>query len=401
VPPPPVEPPPAEQPDEGRSIDELMDGTFPLLRPLSVFPVPDDGRRRVTIVTSSLSPGSLFGGVGTAMIAGALLAERLDASLRIVTRLEPPEPTAFATVLGAHGIPWEANVEFLFSSVERDAQGVPVHRGDVFLTTSSWDTTAALGAVDPASIVYILQEDERLFYPSGDVQLRCSEVFSDDRIRFLINTRMLFEHLVREGFESIEKRGLAFEPAFPESLYFPQRDENGRRTFFFYARPNNQRNLFYRGLDAIHASVLGGTLSEEWDFQFVGKDIPPLRLPYGVEPTCSENLPWPEYAALIRRVDVGLSLISSPHPSYPPLDLAASGAVAVTNRFGPKQSLEQYSANIICAEPSTEALTEAISRAVDLAADDEQRRRNYSSEGLSRDWLDSLAPALDELARTL
>ena len=141
--------------------------------------------------------------------------------------------------------------------------------------------------------------------------------------------------------------------------------------------------------------------AEEWDFHFVGKDIPPLTLPHGVEPTCSENLPWPDYAAVIRRADVGLSLISSPHPSYPPLDLAASGAVAVTNRFGPKQSLEQYSANIICAEPSTEALTEAISRAVELAADDEQRRRNRSSEGLSRDWLSSLAPVLDVLAGTL
>ena len=113
------EPPPVEQPTDGRSVDELRQGRFRQLRPLDVFPVPEDGRRRLTIVTDSLSAGSLFGGVGTSLIAGALLAERLDASLRIVTRLEPPEPTAFATVLRAHGIPWEANVEFVLATRSR------------------------------------------------------------------------------------------------------------------------------------------------------------------------------------------------------------------------------------------------------------------------------------------
>jgi SAM-dependent methyltransferase len=387
------------------SVDELKDRSFPLLRPLAVFPVPlpDDGRRRLTIVTDSLSPGSLFGGVGTAMIVGAMLAERLDASLRIVTRTQAPDPTAVATVLRAHAIRWEENVEFGFSSLASDGNAIAVHAGDLFLTTSWWSTWAALRSVDPASIVYLLQEDERLFYPSGDEQLLCSEVLADERIRFLINTEMLHDHLVSEGFEGIKKRGLAFEPAFPENLYFRQPGTgNGRRTFLFYARPNNFRNLFYRGLDAIHASLLdGGLSSTSWDFHFVGKDIPPVTLPHGVRPKRAESLPWPDYASLIRRVDVGLSLMGSPHPSYPPLDLAACGAVAVTNRFGPKQSLERYSANIICVEPSTTALAEAISQAVRLAGDDEQRRRNASSDGLSRSWATSLTPVVDKLARTL
>jgi hypothetical protein len=350
-----------------------------------------------------VSAGSLFGGVGTALIVGALLAERLDASLRIVTRTAPPDPTAFATVIKAHAIPWTENVEFGFSSLASDRNGIAMHEGDLFLTTSWWSTWAALCSVDPARIVYLLQEDERLFYPSGDEQLLCSEVFADERIRFLVNTTMLHDYLVTEGFESIEKRGLAFEPAFPDDLYYRQPGPgNGRQTFLFYARPNNSRNLVHRGLDAIYASLLDGTLSPTgWDFHFVGKDIPPVTLPHGVTPKRAENLPWPDYASLIRRVDIGLSLIASPHPSYPPLDLAACGAVAVTNRFGPKQSLDRYSANIICAEPSTAALAEAISQAVVLAGDDVQRRLNASSDGLCRNWTTSLAPVVDELARSL
>ena len=38
-------------------------------------------------------------------------------------------------------------------------------------------------------------------------------------------------------------------------------------------------------------------------------------------------------------MDLGLSLMASPHSSYPPLDLAAAGAVVVTNTFGAGQAI--------------------------------------------------------------
>jgi len=385
------------------SVDDFRDERLPSLRPLAVFPASAGSRRYVNIITDSLGAGSLYGGVGTAMIVGALLADRIDATLRIVTRTEPSDPNSFATVLRAHGIGWGDDVEFLCSSLAGDAHGVPVSDGDVFLTTSWWTTWSALRSIDPASIVYLLQEDERLFYPSGDEQLLCNEVFADEGIHFLINTNMLFEHFASDGFGNIAAHGWAFEPAFPQELYFRQRIDGARhRTFFFYARPNNVRNLFLRGIEAINVSLQRGALNpDEWTFHFVGKEIPRVRLPYGVEPICSENMRWPDYAALIRRVDLGLSLMYSPHPSYPPLDLAACGAVAVTNRFGPKQSLEQYSANIICADPPASMLADAIAEGARLAADEGQRTANTLSAGLCRDWRASLAPGLDGLAGTL
>jgi hypothetical protein len=393
--------PPVRSP--AKSIDDLVAERFPLLRPLSLYPVPAAAGRHVTMVTDSVSAGSLFGGVGTAIILSTLLARRLDASLRVVTRTEQPDASSIATVLRAHGIAWDGPVELLHSPPGATSNGIPSDGSDVFLTTSWWSTRAALRAVDPGRIVYLLQEDERLFYPAGDVQLMCHEVLADDRIRFALNTHMLRDFFVEEGFENIRENGIAFEPAFPETIYYRDRKTDNRASsFFFYARPNNDRNLFLRGLEAVSASIARDILSpERWDFHFVGKDIPDVSLPYGVSPMCSENLPWPEYAALMRRVDVGLSLMSSPHPSYPPLDLAACGAVAVTNRFGRKRDLAQYSANIICADPTTEGLVAAISRAVDLADDDRQRTANEKSQGLTRSWEESLEPVVDTLARSL
>lgn len=384
------------------SVEEIVADRFPLLRPLAVFPVPQDGKRHLTVVTDSLSAGSLFGGVGTSMIFAAMLARRLDASLRVVTRRARPEPSNFRTVLQAHGIDWERNVDFAYSRLESGGS-LPCRAREVFLTTSWWSTWAALRSVDPERIVYLLQEDERLFYPSGDEQIACSEVMSDSRIRFAVNTAMLRDYLVAEGFENIGENGIAFEPAFPKSIYFRQTREAGdRRAFFFYARPHNVRNLFLRGLEAVKEALVQGILDpDEWELHFVGTGIPPITLPQGAVPIVSENLPWPEYAALVRRVDVGLSLMSTPHPSYPPLDLAACGGVAVTNRFGPKQSLDTYSENILCTDMSRDALVDGLSAAVALAADEPRRALNYRNQQLSRSWMSSLEPVVEQLARSL
>jgi hypothetical protein len=210
--------------------------------------------------------------------------------------------------------------------------------------------------------------------------------------------------LVNEGFDSIAEHGTSFEPAFPERIFHHEERGQGQpRRFFFYARPNNPRNLFLLGLEAVNAAIEQGLLPpDEWQVHFVGSGgIPSLVLSRGVVPRIHEDLPWPDYAALMRRIDVGLSLMSTPHPSYPPLDLAACGAVAVTNRFGPKQDLHAFSRNIICVEPNRNAIVEGIRAAQDLAADDARRNRNYELQGLSRSWSSSLAPLVEDLARTL
>jgi len=79
-------------------------------------------------------------------------------------------------------------------------------------------------------------------------------------------------------------------------------------------------------------------------------------------------------------------LMSTPHPSYPPLDLAASGGVVLTNRFGSKTDLSDYSENIIVAELDIESLLEGLRQALALTQDSERRERNYAASGLGRSW---------------
>jgi hypothetical protein len=379
------------------SPETLLARRWPAQAALPLFPEPLD-ERRLTILTDSVSAGSVFGGVGTALILGALLARRTGAKLRVATRTEPPDPGGFAAVLDAYGIDWKANVEFAFSGVGADRRPLAWGPQDWMLTTSWWTTRAALGSVAPGRLLYLLQEDERLFYPAGDDQLSCAEMLADPRVRTIVNTGMLLEHLQADG---LAPNGLAFEPAFPARLYFREpRAPGAKKTFLFYARPNNARNLFYRGLAALNAALTQGVLrASEWEFHLVGKDQPNLQLPGNPAVIRHANMLWSDYASLVRTVDIGLSLIYTPHPSYPPLDIAASGGVAVTNRYGRKRDLARYSANILCVEPSVEDLVDALREAARLVADTPRREANAAASGIVRDWPRALAGVLDELAR--
>ena len=169
--------------------------------------------------------------------------------------------------------------------------------------------------------------------------------------------------------------------------------------FLFYARPNNQRNLYWRGMEAIELALLENILDPaRWRFTFVGKDLPVPSLPGDPEWANYENLPWEDYARLVRSAHVGMSLIDTPHPSYPPLDLAASGAAVVTNTFGmTKMDLTAFSKNIITAPPTDRALADAIARAIVLQADTDLLTANYRSPRLERDWEKALLPSMEKV----
>lgn len=370
---------------------------FPDLTPLGVFATPARPSLRINVVTDSVSPGSLYGGVGTALVISALLARRLGADLRIVTRTERADLAHARAVLSAYGIPWDKSLDSALSLRGSGLGTVPITPQDLFLTTSWWTTRATLASVPRSRVAYILQEDERAFYPLGDDHLLCTETLTDQSLFYLVNTHLLNEYLQQEG---IAPGAVAFEPAFPQGLYHPDFDapRQGLRKFFFYARPYNARNLYWRGLEALCGAIEEGILkADEWEFVFAGHGTASPSLPFGAKVTVPGPLSLPDYAALLRQTDLALSLMYTPHPSYPPLDLAASGAVVVTNTFPPKRSLDAYSKNIICSGLGVPDLIASLRRGLALADDRATRTSQWEAGGIERDWSISTTTALDQL----
>jgi hypothetical protein len=383
------------------TVKELVTQRFTELWPLRTYVIPQASLPRVSVVTDSIGSGSLFGGVGTALLFAAQLANRMDATLRIVTRTEKPRAENASLILDVYGIKLLHEVQFAFAPSgdappRESGRPLDIHPDETFITTSWWTTAALLPDVPPRSIIYLLQEDERMFYAFGEDRLHCDEVLRNRDIRFVINTRLLHEHLIGTGLTNLSTQGQWFEPAFPKALFHERpRTPGAKRRFFFYARPNNSRNLFHVGLAAIDRAINEGVLDlDRWDVFFVGKGIPDVSFENGRKPHRVEGLDWKGYADLAGTIDLGLSLMYTPHPSYPPLDLAASGAVVVTNKFPGKEDLSGYSKNIICTDLGIDALVAALKEGVALAEDGEARRRNFLANGMGTDWTESFDEVL-------
>lgn len=389
------------KPDSNSALNatQISHTRFQALTPLRTYCLQEPQTYRVNVVTDSISSGSLFGGVGTALIFAALLANKLNVQLRIITRTERAKPENVDSILSLYGIKLKNEIQFKFAAFYDHKYELDIVKDDLFITTSWWTTAATLPSVPNDKIIYLLQEDERMFYPFGDDRFRCEAILRNRDIRFLINTKLLFDHLVQDGFDNIAAQAMLFEPAFPAHIFHPRTNAlGGKHKFFFYARPNNPRNLFYLGIEVIEQAVLQQVLDlEHWDIFLVGKDIPAVTFNGGYAPIKCENFSWSEYAELVGTIDLGLSLMYTPHPSYPPLDLVASGAVVVTNRFANKCDLSSYSSNLICADLDRDALVDALRHAVSIAIDTNVREQNYHNNGLLTDWQQSFAGIINQL----
>jgi hypothetical protein len=377
----------------------MLAARFNMLSPLPVFVVPSGSQPRVSLITDSVNRGSFFGGVATTLIIAALLAQRRGARLRVITRVEPAQGANLQTLFEIYGLKLEGEVEFAFAHVNATQTQVNVERDELFITSSWWSTRAALASIAPQRLLYVLQEDERSFYPAGEDHLRCHQLIAEEGVHVAVNTDGLLRHLVADGLPGLAPRAVAFEPAFPARLFHPRpkpASSQGRRRLMFYARPIHLRNLFYFGLEVLDRAVAIGLIdSRRWEIHFVGAGVPPVTLCDGSEPVRHEQLGWREYIELVGTIDLGLSLMISPHPSYPPLDLAASGAVVVSNRWGNKTDLSHLCGNIVLGELTMDSMLDALRRGLALVDDEAERARRHRSHRLGAEWPEALAPVLE------
>ena len=318
---------PADDPD---SVHALIRNRFAGATPLPLIGIPP-GPLRLNVVAENLDNSSLYENGGAPIILAALLAKRLGAEIRLISRNQPPSTETFSDALAGAAVTWEQDAEFLHLPPGGNRQ-LPLSSNDVFLTTS-WQTTQSLsGLVTPDRIFYLVQNDERLFYPFGDDRLRCAQTLTDSAICRIVCGRQLFEHLNLP-------HAMWFEPAFPETVNCAQPLPGSRKQFLFYMNTDNPCNLIWQGLETIASHVESGLLNpNDWEFHLVGCSLKRVALPGKPLVHLHNNLRWPHYNALLRTMDMAFCRFDTPYTTYPQSHLAAMGielldAPEATNKF--------------------------------------------------------------------
>ena len=110
-------------------FETLYQERWPHLQPLPLVHVPTR-EPRVTVLTDSVNAASFFGGVGTALILGILLANRTGASLRLATRTDAPDGRVVAELEKAHGLALSGPLELSHVPID-GTRALAVGPGDV------------------------------------------------------------------------------------------------------------------------------------------------------------------------------------------------------------------------------------------------------------------------------
>ncbi len=342
----------------------------PQLRRVTFVPSPRSGYR-LNLVVPTLDAARTFGGIRTAIevfeaIAGDASERRIVSVGRSLTGADAAVPAYTRVAAGE-----DPATPFQLVALDRPWAPLGIREDDVFVATY-W-TTAELvrrilrwqaGAYGraPDLSAYVVQDFEPGFFPwSAQWMLARATYDASTKTVAIFNTSLLQDHFHASAIEF--EHEFAFEPRLLPALRVAMPSPATRRspTIVVYGRPGIPRNAFPAIVDGLRAWRASDPNAAEWTVISVGEAHPEIDLGGEVVLQSIGKLDLDPYAALLRGSAIGVSLMVSPHPSYPPLEMAHLGMLVLTNGFGAKD-LSTWHTNIrSVADVSAETLSGELS----------------------------------------
>jgi hypothetical protein len=305
----------------------------------------ESDRPRLSLVIPSVHPLGVFGGVTTAVDTFMEICLRTGAEARIITDdYEPRQDRSFIDRRAA-GLGLDPTaVEILRRTTEEPV--IPVRAKDIFLVYNWYialnarsiiDQQATLFGGEQKPILYIIQDYEPLFYKFSSTHMLSRLAFDMRRPCWgIFNSSQLFEFFGAQG-HSLD-RSYVFEPKIPRGLR-PGLDAGPiakSKRILVYGRPQIPRNCFPAVEKGLKLWAQRYPQFEDWKMVSAGLPHKPVPIAPGRSLESLGKLPLEDYATLLRTTAVGLSLMASPHPSYPPLEMVHFGALTITNTYANK-----------------------------------------------------------------
>ena len=304
---------------------------------------------RLNLLLPTVEADRAHGGVATALEMYKALLQAFDG--RVDGRMISTDasfsnkflPPSDHTVLG----PVDSDVEdanVVLDGTLREMYYLDVRPNDFFLASAWWNAAAALEIIDwqrrcfPKSrskLVYLVQDFEPGFYPWSTKYALAQATYLHSEVTIpVFNTTILAGSFHSRGlFHSTEQ--FVLQPSINREITDAISPGTAKeRIVLLYLRPEVLRNC-YEFLDALVYRI---TSSDEkywsnWRFVAVGENLAasPFKCSDSIEKLGKISLS--DYGQLLSRSAIGVSLMISPHPSYPPLEMAEAGMRVITNSY--------------------------------------------------------------------
>ncbi|MCC3245481.1 hypothetical protein LG047_09130 [Methylocystis sp. WRRC1] len=346
------------------------------IRPLLSYP-SRNVRPRLNLLIPTVNPQQIFGGVATAIKLFTEIADALGAEYdrRIVTTDADIEPEAYARLSDYTPVPYVASLDegarLLVDTYEREGGRLDLRANDIFIATAWWtagfaadlerDRERLFGSKLP--FIYLIQDDETYFNGRSSRSALAEATYRHgERMIAIINSEELFSVMTGKY-------------AFREAYFIPYEinrrisaalaEKPRERLLLVYGRPTVNRNAFELICDGLFRWQQRDPIrASRWRIVFLGEDFPDTLLYPVVNASVGGKASLEGYADHLSRASVGVSIMISPHPSYPPLEMAEAGLTTITNGFEGK-NLQRRFDNILSLERLDPAsLADAIESAV-------------------------------------
>lgn len=392
--------------------DEMIG--FSLKHPVPVRDTALSGRR-LNIVTPSISASAAFGGLATLMDLSVSAFKRrlLEQGWQLRFISTEPAPAESDNIARQYmkrlQVPASA-VEMLYDCGY--GTPVPVGAGDIFLG-SLWHIQLAVLPLmrfqhaqfggEQTPYISLVQDYEPGFHPWSSAYLMAQASYNADwPQRAIFNSEELAQFYKAQGHKVEDS--VVFEPVMNTALLDalqggtgPGKGPGKARRILFYGRPGVRRNCYYLVRSALEIWAETYEEARHWRAVSVGSPHEAFPLAGNVPVEVLGKLSLARYAEELHRAAVGLSLMASPHPSYPPLEMAHFGALTVCNSFTCKD-LRTWHENLTPVEiPAAENIAQGLAEA--CRAFDADPEVGLRGQSLKPHYLDSLAKTkLDDIA---
>ena len=335
---------------------------------------------RLNLVTTSINPIHVFGGISTALKFFDTLTETLGVKCRIITTDAATLPKFIENRPDFELVDSSSDSlapKQVVSFNDRAGKTLPVGKNDVFMPTIWWTAhntaemikaQAALYGADPHPMIYFIQDYEPYFYPwSSQCALAEETYHSPVPTVAVINSKELSDYMAANGYSFLYSG--YFKPTLNAALKKSLLDGEKvvkQKKLIVYGRPSTPRNCIELIAEGLRRWCVLADDAAEWQLVSAGEQHNPVTVGVGCQLVSVGKLSIEDYARLMKEAYAGLSLMVSPHPSYPPLEMSTFGVKTVTNRYANKD-LSGFNENIVtlpsmtpdCIAETLHAITKA------------------------------------------
>ncbi|AWN51565.1 rhamnan synthesis F family protein [Methylobacterium sp. 17Sr1-1] len=307
-------------------------------------------RPRLNLLIPLIDQKKGYAGIATALEVFAALCEQLKDAFdaRIVVtdvsighHYEPPPSFEIVSPLAQD----VAGRNTIVDASRRYDYPVFFRETDILLATAWWTASGALDilrqqaelfSVRPEKFLYLVQDYECGFYPWSTKYALAERTYRQpDTVLPIFNTGLL-----QEFFEANHRLtgGYVLHPGINRNIdRHIVRDTQKEKIVLLYARPHAERNCLHF-LDMTVRTVIDADPEfwRDWRFVAIGEDFDASELRCTDRIEIQGRLSLARYGDLASRAALAMSLMISPHPSYPPLELAHAGVRVLTNNYGNK-----------------------------------------------------------------